>query len=76
MAPDTELLNLTLAAYALYLATGNTISSQRFSLSMIAKYFRTAADLMSKLDPVEDWDAKKIEKDLTYISIEKVINEV
>ena len=75
-APDTESLNLTLAAYALYLATGNTIYSQSICSSTILEYLRAAADLVTKLDPVEDQDPRKTDKGLIYIGIQKVINEV
>ena len=69
-------MNLTLAAYALYLATGNTIYCQSIRSTTITEYLCAAADLISKNDPIEDRDARKSEKGLTYISIQKVINEV
>ena len=69
-------MNLTLAAYALYLVTGNTIYCQSIRSTTITEYLRAAADFISKLDPIEDRDARKTEKGVTYIGIQKVINEV
>ena len=70
------MLNLTLAAYALYLATGNTIYCQSIRSTTIIEYLCAAADLISKLDPVENRDAQKTDKGLTCIRIQKVITEV
>ena len=75
-APDTESLNITLAAYALYLATGNTIYSQSIRAATITEYLRASADLIQKLDPVENRDARKTDKGKTYEGISKVITEV
>ena len=75
-AADTESLNLTLAAYAIYLATGNTIYSQSIKASTIDKYLKAAADLIQKLDPVENRDARKTDKGQTYEGIAKVLQEV
>ena len=72
-APDTESLNLTLAAYALFLATGNTIYSQSIKSATIAEYLKAAADLISKLDPVENRDARKTDVGETYEGIQKVL---
>ena len=75
-AADTESLNITLAAYAIYLATGNTIYSQSIKASTISEYLRAAADLIQKLDPVENRDARKTDKGVTYEGITKVLQEV
>ena len=74
--PGTEPLNLVMAAYAIYLATGNTIYSQSIRASTISVYLRDAATLISHLDPVEDRDARKMDNGITYIGIQKILAEV
>ena len=74
--PGTEPLNLVMAAYAIYLATGNTIYSQSIRASTISVYLRDAATLISHLDPIEDRDARKMDNGITYIGIQKILAEV
>lgn len=74
--PDTESLNLVMSAYALYLATGNTIYSQSIKYTTISVYLRDAASLISHMDPVEDRDARKRDNGIIYGGIKQINAEV
>lgn len=74
--PETETLNLVLAAYAMYLATGHTILSQSIKSGTISSYLKDAADFISRLDTTVDRDARKTDKGTMYEGIQKVIGEV
>jgi len=71
-----EALNDTLAMYAIYLATGNTIYSQMIKGTTMELYLLAAASIIQKLDQIPDRDARKTPDGKVYKGIKKVIDEV
>ena len=59
------MLNMTMASYAVFLATGHTIRSQSIKAATILLYFYVAQGFIKKCEPV-DRDTRKEDKAQAY----------
>ena len=73
----TDQLNLIMAMYAVYLASGHTLISRQIKAGSIGRYLHAAAEFLSLFDPQEQRDARFLDRTTTRSPyIQRVLDQV